>query len=47
MGIKTSLYELQNKIFIEFKETHHLKLSIKELNEVIEDHIKECESPVL
>ena len=36
--------ELQNKIFTEFKETHHIELTIKELNELIEDYIKECET---
>ena len=36
--------ELQNKIFIEFKEIHQLELTPKELNEVIEDYIKECET---
>lgn len=36
--------ELQNKIFIEFETIHQIQLNIKELNEVIEDYIKECES---
>ena len=39
--------ELPNKIFIEFKETHHLKLIIKELNKVIEIILKnEIKNPM-
>lgn len=34
--------ELQNKIFNEFKELNHIELTIKELNEVIEDYVKYC-----
>lgn len=36
--------ELQNKIFTKFKEQHSIELTIKELNEVIENYIKECET---